>query len=384
MKKKGLIMAICVALMLVLGLAAGVWASPDTINLTGISTTPHSTQNGSGKNYVLDVSVNAGDPINLNFTVAATGTGGSTYPEHITITPSTVLGSTVTVTGLVTATLNSVSGSVAESATLTAPATEGNYQVKFTADGDVTGANHINGDSFIINFVVTVPTCTAEKTWLILNTPPCVVVHDSNNVSLSATLKSGATTPGDTPLADEAIDFYVDGNQVGTATTNTSGVAILAYDASSLSVGDHTLSAAWTSDDPCLLDPTVTGATLGVQYLFRGFQSPINADGSTVLTGKCGPVKIIILDANGVPVPNATAYVYFADGIQKIVGTDPSNDTVGLNFDAGNVMRYSDGQYVYNWDLSSVTNGTKTICVDLGEGSCAGKHLVVVSVGKKK
>jgi hypothetical protein len=31
-----------------------------------------------------------------------------------------------------------------------------------------------------------------------------------------------------------------------------------------------------------------------------------------------------------------------------------------------------------------VTNGTKTIRVFLGEGSCASAHQVVVSVGKKK
>jgi hypothetical protein len=122
---------------------------------------------------------------------------------------------------------------------------------------------------------------------------------------------------------------------------------------------------------------------LGVKYFFVGFQPPIKADGSTILTGKCGPVKIVITDVNGMPVPDATAYVYFADGIQAIVGTDPENVATGLNFDYGNLMRYSDGQYVYNWDLSTTTNGTKTIQVYLGEGSCADAHTVVVSVGKK-
>jgi hypothetical protein len=95
-------------------------------------------------------------------------------------------------------------------------------------------------------------------------------------------------------------------------------------------------------------------------------------------------VKIKITDANGYPVGDATPLVYFEDGISAIVGTDPENATVGLNFDYGNIMRYSDDQYVYNWNLSTVTNGTKTIRVFLGEGTCAPAHQVVVSVGKKE
>jgi hypothetical protein len=204
------------------------------------------------------------------------------------------------------------------------------------------------------------------------------VLH-ATSVSLSAKLTSGSD-----PLSGKTVDFYVDGDLVGSADTDSNGVATLAYDPSSLTVGDHALSAAWTSDDECFQSSEATGGKLGVQYLFKGFQPPINADGSTILTGKCGPVKIIIVDANGVPVSDATALVFFEQGTSAIVGTDADNATAGLNFDYGNVMRYSDGQYVYNWDLSTASNGTHTIRVFLDEGSCAPAHQVVVSVGKKK
>jgi hypothetical protein len=236
----------------------------------------------------------------------------------------------------------------------------------------------MNGAFFFVNFTVVVSGCTPAATTLVLSTPDCVVYH-AGSVSLSATLMSGATA-----LDGKTITFYVDGEDVGTADTDENGVATLTYDPSLLTVGDHALTAEWQSDDPCYQNPTVTGATLGIQYLFLGFQPPINADGSTILTGKAGPVKIKIVDANGNPVSDATALVYVEDGIQGIVGTDPENATVGLNFDYGNVMRYSDGQYVYNWNLSTVISGTKTIRVFLGEGSCAPAHQVVVSVGKKK
>ncbi len=63
--------------------------------------------------------------------------------------------------------------------------------------------------------------------------------------------------------------------------------------------------------------------------------------------------------------------VYYADGTPAIVGTDVEHVTVGTNFDDGNVMRYvapPDDHYIYNWSLKTVTNGTKTLRIFLGEG----------------
>lgn len=373
-----------IAAVLVIGLGSvSAWAAgPDTLTFTSISTTPSSTM--SGQNVNVTGTVNAGDTISLSFTVGASGSGASstTYPhtEHLTAPTNTkpVGASDVSVTGLADCRLDSRSSTCSESATITAPSTAGPYQLKINADDGITGSGHMNGGFFFVNFTVVVPSCTPAATTLVLSEPNCVVYH-AGSVSLSATLKSG-----NTPLAGKTIMFYVDGEEVFSAVTNSNGVATLIYDPSLLTVGDHALTAEWQSDDPCYQSPTVTGATLGIQYLFLGFQPPINADGSTILTGKAGPVKIKIVDANGAPVGDAIPLVFFEDGVAALVGTDPENVTVGLNFDYGNIMRYSDGQYVYNWDLSTVTNGTKTVRVFLGEGSCAPAHQVVVSVGKKK
>jgi hypothetical protein len=381
--------ALIAAVFVIMLGATGAWAAgPDTCTFSSITTNPSSTEIGGSGNYTVTGTVNAGDDISLSFTLVASGSGttSTTYPHTEYPTASTnnkpAGASDVTVTGLGNCTLSNPrlgSSTCSESATLTAPATAGAYQVKILYDDGITGGGHMNGPGFIfVNFTVVVSGCTPAPTTLILSEPDCVVYH-AGSVSLSATLKSD-----DTPLVGKTITFYVDGEDVGTADTDSNGVATLTYDPSSLTVGDHALSAEWQSDDPCYQNPTVTGAKLGVQYLFLGFQPPINADGSSILTGKCGPVKIVILDANGMPVPDATALVFFEDGIQTIVGTDPENATTGLNFDYGNIMRYSDGQYVYNWDLSTVTNGQKTIRVYLFEGSCAPAHQVVVSVGKKK
>lgn len=131
-------------------------------------------------------------------------------------------------------------------------------------------------------------------------------------------------------------------------------------------------------------DPAVTGTTLGIEYLFGGFQPPINAN--ALFTGKSLPVKIKIGDVNGAPVTNATPYVYFANAADVVLADDPTNVTTGLNFDYGNLMRYDPtaNQYVYNWDLSTTTTGTKSVWVDLQEGTCADPRQVNVAVQRKK
>jgi len=390
MKSKGMVLLL--AGLLVLGLVGGVWsANPDKLTFTNVSTTPASTQSGQSGNYTLTNPVKPGDTISLSFTLAASGLGSTStiYPRTVNVTSSTnkkPLGADdVSVTGLTTPVTFTARGiTQAESATLTAPATPGAYQVKISADdssntGKIMGDFNIMGDFIFINFSVVPSSCTPAETSLELATPDCVLLH-ATSVSLSATLTEKSDG---TPLEGKTIDFSVDGNYVGSAVTDSNGVATLDYNPSSLTVGDHALSAAWQSDDNCLKSSEATGGKLGVQYLFLGFQPPINADGSTILTGKCGPVKIVIVDANGVPVPDATALVYFEEGTNIIVGIDTANIATGLNFDSGYTMRYSDGQYVYNWNLGNVSNGTYTVRVWLGEGSCAPAHQVVVSVGKK-
>ena len=48
-------------------------------------------------------------------------------------------------------------------------------------------------------------------------------------------------------------------------------------------------------------------------------------------------------------------------------------------------MRYdfSADQYIFNWDVGSQQNGTHTIRIGLGEGSCGDPHTVVVSLKRK-
>jgi hypothetical protein len=343
----------------------------------------------NGQNVNVTNTVAPGDTINLSFTLGTDSKGTTTtYSDTVSFTATTLSGgSTVSVGAISDCTLIADSSTCAESTTLTAPATPGAYQVKILASDGKTGNNGLKPSFFFVNFTVVAPSsCTPASTTLVLGTPTpaCTLLH-ATSVKLSATLTSGST-----PIADKTITFYIEGNSIGTAMTDADGVATLTYDPTSLNVGDYAVTASWDSDDACLLNPTITGSTLGIEYLFIGFQPPINADGTGLFSGKTIPVKIQIGDVNGAPVTNANADVYFSQVTPVVIGTDTTNVASSLNFDYGNVMRYDStaNQYVYNWDLTStaspVSNGTNYVQVFLNEGTCADAHQVTVSVQRKK
>jgi hypothetical protein len=381
MKRKALFSLVLATVLA--SLAGTAWAAgPDTAKFSSITTNPASTINGQNVNVTATVA--PGDTIDLSFTLGTdgNGTGSTSYPDTVSFTTTTIsTGSTVTVGAISGCTLTQYSSTCSPTTTLTAPAAGGAYQVKILASDVRTGNNKLSQAFFFVNFTVVVPSsCAPASTTLVLGTPACTLYHGTS-VDLSATLMSGAT-----PLSGKTITFYIDGNSIGTADTDLNGVATLSYDPTSLNVGNYAVTASWDSDDSCLLNPTITGSTLGIEYLFIGFQPPINADGSSIFSGKTIPVKIKISDANGAPVTNADASVFFEKGTPAIVGTDTENVASSLNFDYGNVMRYDStaNQYVYNWDLSTVLNGTNTVRVFLDEGTCAGAHQVTVSVQRKK
>jgi hypothetical protein len=364
-------------------LAGTAWAvGPDTATLTTVVTNPSSTINGQNINVTGTVA--PGASIGLSFVLGTDGSGSTstTYPDVVSFTATTLsAGASVGVGAISSCSLTSHSSTCPSSTTIAAPATAGAYQVKILASDTRNGNTRLKQAFFLVNFTVVAPSaCTPASTTLVLGTPACTLYH-STSVDLSATLMSGTT-----PLTGKTVTFYLDGTSIGTADTNDDGVATLAYNPSSLNVGDSVVTASWDSDNACLLNPTVTGSTLGVEYLFLGFQQPINADGSSIFSGKTIPVKIKISDANGAPVPNADATVFFQLGTPTVVGTDTENVASSLNFDYGNIMRYDStaNQYVYNWDWSSVQNGTNTARVFLEEGSCAPARQVVVSVQRKK
>ena len=179
-------------------------------------------------------------------------------------------------------------------------------------------------------------------------------------------------------VAGKTIRFTVDGIFAGDGTTDTSGAATVSYDVSTLPVGDHKIVA--TFDGDCDYQPVSNSNTLGVTYGVVSFQQPINADNSSVLKSvKTIPVKIIVKDANGVPVIDVEAHVFFAKYADAVLGTDAEAlPLANTNGDSGNQMRLSDftaGQYIFNWNTPDWQTGHTESALILAKVAAATRTL---------
>lgn len=104
--------------------------------------------------------------------------------------------------------------------------------------------------------------------------------------------------------------------------------------------------------------------TLG-DYIFGGFQQPINADNSSIFKlGRTIPVKIILTDRNGQKVPTATVTISVTQITDAVLGTEVEMlvDASGMA-NSGNLFRYDavSGEYIFNLSTKGYTKGTYRI-----------------------
>jgi hypothetical protein len=84
---------------------------------------------------------------------------------------------------------------------------------------------------------------------------------------------------------------------------------------------------------------------------------------------------------------DAEPHVFFAQASANVEVIDTLwDEAVAVNTpDSGNAMRYDlfEDQYLFNWDVSKVQNGSYHIWVDLDEGACGSPHRATVAIEKK-
>ena len=369
------------AFLLTLAASLAMTAFGHSIDYVASSISPAASFNGQSGNFNVTAPVASGSIISFSLTYSI-NQNGNTAKYPITATFAKSGNDNLTVTGLGSCTFASVTSSCTANIGIVAPATPGNYTVKINAES-VTGNSSglSNGGGIAISFTVASPTQEKRTTKieLRLDKNGCALFRQPFT-SASATLRVADTND---PVAYKTIVFAVNGAPAGAVTTDFNGVASIDLTSALLSVGDHTVTAEFAGDSGFVA--SVSNAGLGVAYVFAGYQQPINADGSSIFNGRAIPVKVRVRDYTGGPVTSAAAHVFFAFGTPAIIGTnaEPLSNTNG---DLGNAMRYDPmaDQYIFNWDISVLANGTYTTRVDLGEGRCGDPKLVTLSVGKKK
>jgi hypothetical protein len=388
MQKKNLMLVTWVALALVLGLA-GAAAGGTSIDYVATDISPAANFDGQSGNYTLINNVTGGTEIDftLTFSIKTTGNSTANYPiENVTFgvinttgpaVPMVYFGATGTATTY-TATFANSSSTFSTQVRVTAPVADGSYSVKIKAKSGTGGQTGLSsGGGIVVAFTVANPS-TAAVTSLSLTLDPSCVLYKATSTSFKATL-----TSANNPLPGKLINFTVDGDAAGSATTDGNGAATLTYDPSGLTVGDHTVVATFAAESA--YQASIASATLGVNYKFLGFQPPVQIQGAGIglFSGRVIPVKIKIADAFGNPVSDALAYVFFSQTSANVT-YDMAEPLANTNGDSGNQMRYDAlaDQYIFNWDISKVANGSYTIKTYLGEGSCAGDRIATVAISK--
>jgi len=105
-----------------------------------------------------------------------------------------------------------------------------------------------------------------------------------------------------------------------------------------------------------------TGGTVSLRYAMSGILQPINPGPptSTFKYGSTIPVKVMITDCLGNPVPGLAPQV--GTGMSSsLTPTDSISETMSTSAaDTTGVMRYSDGIYIYNFGTKYLLDGNAT------------------------
>ena len=372
-------------------------ASTATANASSVSVSNDFVADADGAS-TLDNAINVGDVVRVTATWSIHDR--SSQPGQDTAYPQTVafVGATTTKpVGAPDVSVNAISSCPLTSSSsgcttviglsFSNPPTPGNYQVKVTPQAG--GANGLATNFLVVNFSVAEAITQLDTKLTVAK--QCVFLNQGN-VPFTAKLQellSGNAIPG------QNIDFFLDPEldqngvptvpSIGFGTTDGNGTATLGFNVNGLEVGDYSLYAQFAGNSS--YKPSNDSDILGVSYVFAGFRQPINADGTSIFGGRVIPIKIKLVDANGVPVTDAQPTVWLTSFSISGLGSDLEQVSSVSAADTGNIMRYAsdEQQYIYNWDASKLANGTYAVVVDLGDSDACrkGNPYAIITVAKK-
>jgi hypothetical protein len=175
--------------------------------------------------------------------------------------------------------------------------------------------------------------------------------------------------------------------------TSTSG-ALVTYTASATDAVDGPVTPVCSPPSGATFSPGTTVVTctatdqhgnsatksfsVSVTYDWSGLLAPISDTGTSVFrVGRTVPVKFALAGASA-PITDGAFYVFVARWSDQVLGTDVAADSTSAATE-GNTFRYdaTAGQYVFQLSTKSLSVGTWTIHVDLGDGVVRGQTVSI-------
>jgi hypothetical protein len=311
-------------------------ANPQTLSIT-TAQSPNPVTAGSLATYTVTETFN-GNTVQCKVDLTAAPTASPAWPSSgvsFSFAPSTLI---------------STGADQTSSLTITTPSgmTANTYNFTITATPE-TGSCQQNPKTLLANGTLVVIAPVATSLALAVPNPTSVPYSSSGQVTFSATL---TRTSGGTAVAGATVVFNVDGSSVGTAATNSAGVATLStYNPSALIVAGHNVQASFALQT--ISNITYAASTSGTQTLTVN-PKPVTAnitannkayDATTTATiATCALTGVLAADST-----NVTCTVGSAAFADKNVGTGKTVTATGITLG---------GTAAGNYTLTSTTATT--------------------------
>ncbi len=290
-------------------------------------------------------------PVTCSATDAAGNTGSATF--QITVRDTTP--PNITVPAPITAEAKGPAGAVVAYLASAVDLVDGPVAVSCTKP---------SGSSFQI--ATTIVSCTAADSRVNSATssfPVTVVDTTAPALILPGTITATTTNPGGMAVTYpvSAVDL-VD----GMVTPDCSPLS-----GSNFVVGDTTVGCTATDSrgNPATGTFHVVVQLPQAQHSWSGVLQPINADGTSIFKlGKTVPVKFRLTGASA-GITDLVATISIAKVTSQVTGTYTEAGSTAAT-DNGNQFRYdaAAGQYIFNLATNSLTAGTWSLSIDLGDG----------------
>jgi len=196
-----------------------------------------------------------------------------------------------------------------------------------------------------------------------VNQAPTLTAIGSKVVLLGGTLTFTAVGT-DADLPAQGLSYSLTGSvPSGASIDPTSGV--FTWTPTAAQAGQtYTFTVVVTDALGLSDDETIS---VGVGHNWTGVLQPINVNGTSVFKlGRIVPIKFQLTGASA-PLTNAVVRLYVAKVTDSVIGTEEAADS-NSNATEGNLFRYADGQYMFNWDTSGLSAGTYQLRFDMGDG----------------